>query len=80
MFRPIVVHERFLPVIENGCQELLADLEVEGLLFDYIHFYGDYDHHHVGHDWYKRCARSESARYAFLDLCAELSGSPISTD
>ncbi|CAI8247377.1 MAG: Uncharacterised protein [Flavobacteriia bacterium] len=49
-----VVHERFLPVIENRCQELLADQEVEGLLFDYIHFYGDYDHHHVGHDWYKK--------------------------
>ncbi len=48
-----VVHEKFLPVIQKRCAELLSDREVEGLLFDYVHFYGDFDHHHLGHDWYK---------------------------
>ena len=48
-----VVHEDFLPTIRQRCQELLNDREVEGLLFKYLHFYGDYDHHHPGHDWYK---------------------------
>jgi len=48
-----VVHERYLPIIQKRCAELLEDGEVEGLLFDYVHFYGDFDHHHLGHDWYK---------------------------
>ena len=47
-----VVHEKYLPTIEQRCQELLPDQEVEGLLFKYIHFWGDYDHHHNGHSWY----------------------------
>ncbi|MBI1317107.1 hypothetical protein GC167_09675 [bacterium] len=48
-----VVHERYLPILQKRCAELLEDREVEGLLFDYVHFYGDFDHHHLGHDWYK---------------------------
>lgn len=48
-----VVHEKYLPVIKKRCEELLHDTSVEGLLFHYTHFYGDYQHHHVGHDWYK---------------------------
>jgi hypothetical protein len=48
-----VVHEKYLPIIEKRCQDLLDDKEVEGLLFHYTHFYGDYSHHHEGHDWYK---------------------------
>ena len=48
-----VVHERYLPIIQKRCAQLLEDREIEGLLFDYVHFYGDFDHHHLGHDWYK---------------------------
>jgi hypothetical protein len=47
-----VVHERDLPVIEARCRELLDRPEVEGLLFDYIHFWGDYSHRQVSHGWY----------------------------
>lgn len=47
-----VVHEKYLPVIKKRCEELLDDNEVEGLLFNYKHFWGDYDHYHVGHGWY----------------------------
>jgi hypothetical protein len=49
-----VIHEDDLPVIRQRCQELLDDREVEGLLFDYIHFWGDYHHHQDGHCWYPR--------------------------
>ena len=49
-----VVHEKYLPVIVNRCQELLDDREVEGLLFRYKHFWGDYEHYHNGHGWYSR--------------------------
>ncbi len=47
-----VVHERYLPVIRKRCEELLADHSVEGLLFNYKHFWGDYDHFITSHAWY----------------------------
>jgi len=47
-----VIHENDLPVIRARCEELLGRTEVEGLLFDYIHFWGDYDHYQVSHGWY----------------------------
>ena len=49
-----VVHEKYLSVIEARCRELLPDPEVEGLLFRYKHFWGDYQHYHDGHGWYSR--------------------------
>ncbi len=49
-----VVHESYLPVIESRCRELLNDREVEGLLFRYKHFWGDYQHYQGGHGWYSR--------------------------
>lgn len=48
-----IVHEDDLPVIRKRCEELLDDREVEGLLFRYRHFWGDYDHYHFSHNWYK---------------------------
>ncbi len=47
-----VVHERDLAVIQRRCEELVDDEEVEGLLFQYRHFWGDYRHYHRGHGWY----------------------------
>ena len=49
-----VIHEKYLPVIEKRCEELLDDQEVEGLLFDYVHFWGDYDHYQDSHCWYRK--------------------------
>ncbi len=49
-----LVHERYLPVIENRCRELLDDREVEGLLFNYHHFWGDYHHIQDTHCWYRK--------------------------
>ena len=49
-----VIHEDYLPVIKNRCQELLHDRKVEGLLFKYLHFWGDYYHYHNSHSWYKK--------------------------
>lgn len=48
------VHEKYLPVIRSRCEELLDDASVEGLLFSYKHFWGDYDHFHINHKWYPR--------------------------
>jgi len=47
-----VVHEKYLPIIKNRCDELLKNKEVDGLLFRYKHFWGDYQHFHSGHGWY----------------------------
>lgn len=47
-----VVHEDDLPIIHNRCEELLENRAVEGLLFKYIHFWGDYFHFHKSHGWY----------------------------
>lgn len=63
-----VVHEKHLSIIENRCQELLDDKEVEGLLFDYLHFWGDYDHYHYSHRWYKneiRIVRNDPEIHSF---------------
>ncbi|MDZ7860063.1 MAG: glycosyltransferase family 2 protein [Candidatus Krumholzibacteriota bacterium] len=48
-----VIHEKSLPVIKERCLELLEMEEVEGLLFKYRHFWGDYDHYQSGHGWYQ---------------------------
>jgi hypothetical protein len=47
-----VVHEDDLPRIRQRCEELLPDPNVEGLLFKYRHFWGDYDHFITSHAWY----------------------------
>ena len=48
-----VVHEKYLPAIKARCAELVDNQEVEALIFGYKHFWGDYDHYHAGHGWYK---------------------------
>ncbi|HZE82718.1 MAG TPA: glycosyltransferase family 2 protein [Puia sp.] len=47
-----VVHEKDLPLIRQRCEELLPDTSIEGLLFKYRHFWGDYDHYMTSHAWY----------------------------
>jgi hypothetical protein len=47
-----VVHEEDLPRIRQRCEELLHDPSIEGLLFKYRHFWGDYDHYITSHAWY----------------------------
>ncbi|GDX48121.1 hypothetical protein LBMAG25_09390 [Bacteroidota bacterium] len=47
-----VIHEKYLGTIEKRCRELLDREEVEGLLFRYKHFWGDYNHILLAHGWY----------------------------
>jgi hypothetical protein len=49
-----VVHEKYLHVIKQRCAELLEDRSVEGLLFNYRHFWGDYYHYQDSHCWYRK--------------------------
>jgi hypothetical protein len=47
-----VVHEKYLDTIYAKCLERLDDDRVEGFLFDYVHFFGDYQHYCDHHGWY----------------------------
>lgn len=47
------VHEQDLPVIQEAMRNYKDDPEVDGLLFEYKHFYGHYKYIGVGRRWYK---------------------------
>ena len=48
------VHENELEKIREACAYYLDDVEVEGLLFEFRHFWGDFDHYFKAHNWYPR--------------------------
>jgi hypothetical protein len=47
-----VIHEKYHPVILATMQKYKGDLKVEGLLFNYKHFYGSYDYIGSSLSWY----------------------------
>jgi len=65
-----VIHEKYLPAIHKSMQQYLNDKEVDGLLFDYLHFYGSYDYVGASSKWYPheiRVIRNDPSIYAYLD-------------
>jgi glycosyltransferase involved in cell wall biosynthesis len=51
------VHERDLEIIQRAMIRYLRDTRVEGLLFDFVHFYANYHTCGVGRKWYRREVR-----------------------
>lgn len=49
-----VIHEKYLSVIKQEMQKFKDDKNVEGLLFNYTHFYGSYDYIGDSRRWYRR--------------------------
>ena len=49
-----VLHEKYLLLIHQHCRKYLKDRSVEGFLFNYRHFWGDYDHYVLSHAWYPK--------------------------
>lgn len=49
-----VIHEDDIPAIRETCIMHLHDRSIDGLLFKYRHFWGDYDHYHRSHVWYRK--------------------------
>lgn len=47
------VHEADLPKIKNAMELYEDDIAVDGLLFEYKHFYGQYNYVGIGRRWYK---------------------------
>ncbi len=64
------VHEKYLPVIREAMEEHLHNKKVEGLLFNYLHFYGSYDYYGQSRRWYRReirILRNNKAIHAYRD-------------
>ena len=65
-----VFHEKYLNSIQLTMQKYVLDSEVDGLLFDYKHFYGSYDFVGSSNNWYKkeiRIIRNNQQIYSFKD-------------
>jgi len=65
-----VVHEKYLPNIKAVMEENLSNSNVEGLLFNYIHFYGSYDFIGASRSWYKneiRIVRNDKSIRSYKD-------------
>lgn len=48
-----VIHEKYFDTIVKRCEQLQNDARIEGLLFRYKHFWGDYNHYLLSHGWYR---------------------------
>ena len=65
-----VVHEKYLPNIKTAMKKHLSNPNVEGLLFNYTHFYGSYDFIGVSRSWYKkeiRIVRNDKTIQSYKD-------------
>ena len=65
-----LIHEKDHAQITQYCHRFYSDNRVDGFLFDYYHFYGDYSHHLPVHGWYKneiRIIRNRTSIYSFKD-------------
>ena len=49
-----VIHEKYLPAIKEAMQKYKDDRNVDGLLFNYTHFYGSYDYIGDSRRWYRK--------------------------
>ncbi len=52
-----VIHEDDLPEIQEACIQHTHNEAIEGFVFNYLHFFGDYQHYFSDHCWYKREVR-----------------------
>ncbi|QNH61394.1 glycosyltransferase family 2 protein [Hymenobacter sediminicola] len=52
-----VVHEQYHAAIRQATEQHVSDKRVEGLLFNYTHFYGTYDYIGDSRRWYSREVR-----------------------
>jgi glycosyltransferase involved in cell wall biosynthesis len=52
-----VIHEQYLPEIRKSMEQWKDNPEVEGLLLNYLHFYGSYDFIGDSRRWYRREVR-----------------------
>lgn len=64
------IHEKDHPTILEACKKYVDNDEVDGLLFKYHHFFGDYEHYLPFHGWYKneiRIVKNNRGVYSYRD-------------
>ena len=65
-----VVHEKYLPVIKKGMHDFINQPNVDGLLFNYTHFFGSYDYVGLKYSWYRkeiRVIRNDKNIFSYKD-------------
>jgi len=65
-----VIHEKYYQSISDSMQQWKDEPAVEGLLFDYLHFYGSYDYTADSSRWYReevRVIRNDPSIRSFRD-------------
>jgi uncharacterized protein (DUF427 family) len=65
-----VVHEKYLETIHSAMEKWKDNINVDGLLFNYLHFYGSYDYIGISPRWYSneiRVIRNDRSIYSFRD-------------
>jgi hypothetical protein len=48
------IHENDFTVIKTAMKKHLNNKSIDGFLFKYRHFWGDYNHYHQSHKWYPK--------------------------
>ncbi len=64
------MHEKYMPVVREAMLNSLNNPDVEGLLFNYLHFYGSYDFIGTSRRWYRneiRIIRNNKRIYSYRD-------------
>lgn len=64
------LHEQYHPAIKKGMLKWKDDKRVEGLLFNYLHFYGSFDYVGASRKWYPkevRIVRNDKKIQSFRD-------------
>jgi hypothetical protein len=65
-----VMHEKYIPIVRAAMEKYCNTKEVEGLLFNYTHFYGSYDYIGSSRRWYKkeiRIVRPQQGLHSYKD-------------
>lgn len=65
-----VIHEKYLDIIYSSMEKYKNQKEVDGLLFNYLHFYGSYDYVGISPKWYRneiRVIKNDKTFYSFRD-------------
>jgi len=65
-----IIHEKYLETIKSAMVKWKDDQHVDGLLFNYLHFYGSYDYIGTSPRWYRneiRIIRNNKSIYSYRD-------------
>jgi hypothetical protein len=65
-----IVHEKYLGTIHSAMIKWRENIKVDGLVFNYLHFYGSYDYVGTSPQWYRneiRVIRNDKSIYSYRD-------------